>query len=341
MQKRIAILFPAPAGGGSTSLENTRFADTAAALRAAGLEVQAAPYSDEAARDIRTQLLKSDGVLVWVNPIEGDRPRAILNALLAEVADAGVFVSAHPSVIAKMGTKEILYRAREMPWGGDIRHYLTPDQMRADLPARLASIGACVLKQVRGNGGNGVWRVAPARRLFAAVPEAPVLVRHAKRGSAEEEMPLARFLDICAPYFQNGGSMIDQPYQARLADGMIRCYMVHDRVEGFGEQLVNALHPTVAEAGERLYYPPTREDLQPLKERLEREWLPELCRLLGLDRLQLPIIWDADFMYGPRDESGADTYVLCEINVSSVYPFPPSALQPIAKATLARATAGR
>ena len=242
-------------------------------------------------------------------------------------------VSAHPSVIAKMGTKEILYRTREMPWGGDVRHYLSAGQMAAELPGRLATTGACVLKQVRGNGGNGVWKVAPSD-----LPAGRVRVRHAKRGSAEEEMPLARFLDICAPYFQAGGSMIDQPYQARLAEGMIRCYMVHDRVEGFGEQLINALHPTVAEPGERLYFPPTRPDFQPLKNRLEREWLPEMCRLLDLDRHRLPVIWDADFMYGPKDAAGADTFVLCEINVSSVYPFPPSALRPIAEATLARVT---
>jgi hypothetical protein len=33
--------------------------------------------------------------------------------------------------------------------------------------------------------------------------------------------------------------MIDQPYQARLIDGMVRCYVVGDTVAGFGEQLVD------------------------------------------------------------------------------------------------------
>jgi hypothetical protein len=51
---------------------------------------------------------------------------------------------------------------------------------------------------------------------------------------------------------------------------------------------------------------------------------------LGLTRDKLPALWDADFLYGPRDERGADTYVLCEINVSSVYPFPDEALAPLA-----------
>ena len=130
--------------------------------------------------------------------------------------------------------------------------------------------------------------------------------------------------------------MIDQPYQARLADGMVRCYMVHDRVAGFGEQLINALHPAVPDPGERLYFPPTRPDFQPLKTMLETDWLPELCRRLDLQPHDLPIIWDADFLYGPKDAAGADTFVLCEINVSSVYPFPDDALKPIAEAASAR-----
>jgi len=43
------------------------------------------------------------------------------------------------------------------------------------------------------------------------------------------------------------------------------------------------------------------------------------------------MLWDADFFYGPKDAEGADTYVLCEINVYSVYPFPDAALAPLAR----------
>ena len=45
----------------------------------------------------------------------------------------------------------------------------------------------------------------------------------------------------------------------------------------------------------------------------------------------LPIIWDADFLYGPRSAAGEDTYVLCEINVSSVMPIPDQAPAEIAR----------
>jgi len=53
----------------------------------------------------------------------------------------------------------------------------------------------------------------------------------------------------------------------------------------------------------------------------------------------LPVLWDCDFLLGPKDAAGQDTYVLCEINASSVSPFPDSAVAPIAAATLARAKA--
>ncbi|MEK9724952.1 MAG: Cj0069 family protein [Rhodospirillaceae bacterium] len=331
MPKKIAILFPADgAADAPVDLSATRYADIAAALRDAGLEVEAAPYADAAVDAVRQRLLGVDGVLVWVNLLDGAGGRVTLNAMLDDVARQGVYVSAHPDVIRKLGTKAILHETRTMAWGSDTRYYRSPDEMRAALPGRLAAFEACVLKQVRGNGGDGVWEVSAD-----AGDAALVRVRHAKRGSVEETMPQDAFLANWAPYFAATGAMIDQPYQPRLADGMTRCYMVHDRVAGFGEQLVNALHPTIPDPGKRLYYPPTRADMQSLKDRLEGDWLPDLCRRMDIDRRSLPAIWDADFLYGPKDAAGADTYILCEVNVSSVYPFPGDALIPMAEAVAA------
>lgn len=56
--------------------------------------------------------------------------------------------------------------------------------------------------------------------------------------------------------------------------------------------------------------------------------------VLGLDRDALPVIWDADFLYGPQTAGGEDTYVLCEVNVSAVWPFPPMAADTVAAAAL-------
>ena len=43
------------------------------------------------------------------------------------------------------------------------------------------------------------------------------------------------------------------------------------------------------------------------------------------------MIWDADFMLGPRSADGTDSYVLGEINVSSVFPIPDEASAEIAR----------
>jgi hypothetical protein len=58
--------------------------------------------------------------------------------------------------------------------------------------------------------------------------------------------------------------------------------------------------------------------------------------VLGIDTTSLPTIRDADFLYGPRTASGEDSYVLCEINVSSVFAIPDQAPPAIAHLTLSR-----
>ena len=63
--------------------------------------------------------------------------------------------------------------------------------------------------------------------------------------------------------------------------------------------------------------------------------------ILGFDPASLPVIWDADFLYGPRDASGEDSYVLCEINVSCVFAIPDQAPAAIARLTLDRSKQGR
>jgi hypothetical protein len=63
---------------------------------------------------VRAQLLQLDGVLVWYNPIEGGRDRSMFDAMLREVAGAGVFVSTHPDIVLMLGTKEVLYTTRHL-----------------------------------------------------------------------------------------------------------------------------------------------------------------------------------------------------------------------------------
>ena len=57
-----------------------------------------------------------------------------------------------------------------------------------------------------------------------------------------------------------------------------------------------------------------------------------LATSVGLPVDQLPLLWDCDFLLGETAPGAGERYVLCEINVSSVSPFPPSAIEPIVAA---------
>jgi hypothetical protein len=333
-KNRVAIVFPASEKElASTRVENTRLAAIGRALQNTGLEVVSAPFRDEIADEIETRLANVNFILVWFNPFEAGSDRSRLNMMLRSLASKGVAVSAHPDVIDKMGTKDVLYNTRNMAWGSDVHRYASVDEMGDGLAKNLKNGLPRVIKQLRGQSGDGVWKICVQDK---STPEI-LAVRHAKRGGSEELMQLEEFISICRAYFDHAGAMIDQAFQPRLHEGMIRCYVVRNQVVGFGEQLVNALYPAPAgrptteapEPGPRLYYPADRSDFQDLKRLRERDWIAQMCDLLKIQPKDLPVIWDADFMLGEKSSSGTDTYVLCEINVSSVYPFPPSALEPI------------
>jgi len=332
--------------GSVPPLPETRFRAVYEPLVSHGATVDLIHFAEEAAGSVHEQLLELDGVLVWIDPITDGRDRSVLDPMLCDVAARGVFVSAHPDVILKMGTKDVLYETRHLPWGTDTRRYPTLDQLRQQLPARLRSSVARVLKQYRGNGGNGVWRVELLSKA-STDSDSVVRVQHGTRGSRVEDMPFAKFIDVCRPYFDGTGHMIDQPYQPRLGDGMIRCYLSCDRVVGFGQQFVTSLLPPppgealVPDPPPRLYYGPERPEFQPLKNLLENDWVAQMQRALDIDRASLPVIWDADFLLGPKTDSGKDTYVLCEINVSSVSPMPEEAAAPLAEAAVIGMLAGR
>jgi glutathione synthase/RimK-type ligase-like ATP-grasp enzyme len=245
-------------------------------------------------------------------------------------------------VILKMGVKEVLYRTKHLGWGTNTHLYLSMAELFATFPRRLRKFGPLVIKQNRGNGGQGVWKVE-------LISEAPtegrrVCVLHAQRGSVPQELPLEDFMALCETYFSSAGCIIDQPFQPRLPEGMIRCYMGVDKVVGFGYQLIKALIPPPpqgpdspeAQPGPRIMHGANAASFQALRKKIEEDWTPQMTATLGIDAASLPIIWDADFLYGTRTASGEDSYVLCEINVSSVFRIPDQAPAAIAQLTLER-----
>ena len=181
-------------------------------------------------------------------------------------------------------------------------------------------------------------------------PRIRVAIRHALRGSRVERLTLGEFVARCDGYFAafgGAGPLIDQPYQDRIGEGMTRAYMAGNRVAGFGHQLVTALAPLPDGSEEtpapppRYYFGPEQPEFQQLRQALESHWISEVQDICGVDTSDLPMIWDADFLLGPKSAAGSDSYVLCEINVSGVFPIPEESIPRLARWTLDQIKARR
>jgi hypothetical protein len=313
-----------------------------AALEALGVTPVQILYAEAAAEQARAQLLGCDGALVWVNPVTDGVDRTQFDALLREVAARGVWVSAHPDVILKMGVKEVLTRTKSLAWGSDTYCYDTVEGFRSQLPVRLAADCVRVLKPNRGNGSQGVMKVEVTSPGPLRADSLLTLVE-ARGDVTETGIRLGDFMDRYDVYLSGGGRLIDQDLQPRVGEGLVRCYMCQDRVAGFSEQFPRTRAPGEAAgapfgmAADKTMHEETAPRFQGLRRRMEAEWTPGLQRLLGIETAELPVLWDADFFYGPKTPGGEDSFVLCEINVSCVAPFPSTAAPRIAAAARDRA----
>jgi hypothetical protein len=278
-----------------------------AAFAAEGVTAEPVIYTDETADAVAAQLRVLDGVLVWVNPIEAGKDRSRLDAVLRATP---AWVSAHPDVIARLATKRVLVETQQVGWAPGARLLASV----AELPQ-----GTIVLKQLYGMGGIGVWKVDVAGD--------DLVVQAASSDRPPARMTRAAFAEgVQWP-------LVGQPYQARLPEGMIRAYLTHDRVVGFTHQYARGLMPPGPDDRPRtkVFEPPDTPRFRSLRRRLEDEWVPRMQSVLGLPTHDLPVIWDADFLFGDGDAE----YVLCEINASSTFAFPEFAMPGVARAALA------
>ena len=110
-------------------VETCKLRGVFAAFAELGVAAEPVVYSDDAVDAVRGQVAALDGLLVWVNPIEQGLDRSTLDPLLRDAAAAGVYVSAHPDAIRRMGTKEVLVDTRSMSWSADTHVYRSVDEM--------------------------------------------------------------------------------------------------------------------------------------------------------------------------------------------------------------------
>lgn len=337
-RQQVAVLWRGnPALGSSDVQRDIRYPAIVDALTQEGMAVRLLVYLDAEVDRARDVLDNSRAVLVWADPISADGNRSMLDEILRDAAGAGTRIYTHPDVILKMGTKDVLYDTRELTWSQDVRRYATHHVFKDQFPAVLAAGQPRVLKQHRGNGGIGVWKVEVVGNdgIGRDPGGAIVRIQHAApRDGTFEEMSLRDFFEMMQPYFDGTGHLIDQAFATRVREGMVRAYIVKNQVVGFARQYADrgdqGCEPVPAV---RVFGVPAAKTMldvdQPefvnLRRRLEREWIPGLQRLVGVSDAELPLLWDTDFLFGPKDNLGSDTYLLCEINVSCVSPFPGAA----------------
>ena len=151
----IALMIFGEPGSPRNALTEEKYKKLAAHLIEKGFDVDSVLYHDPFLANWK-KILPYNAILVWVNPIEQQGDRKILDALLMNLSAQGCFVSAHPDTILKMGTKEVLYKIRETEFGGDTKLYDSFDDFKERF---LNKPGIRILKQYRGNGGDGVFKV--------------------------------------------------------------------------------------------------------------------------------------------------------------------------------------
>jgi hypothetical protein len=51
-------------------------------------------------------------------------------------------------------------------------------------------------------------------------------------------------------------------------------------------------------------YPPGEPGFARLRGLVEQDWVPGMQAILGLETDSLPVLWDADFLFGPKTPRG-------------------------------------
>jgi hypothetical protein len=317
----IAILVFGEAHSIRNALEEEKYKNLAIAFREDGFDISSVIYNDTIADQLSTELLRHDAILVWVNPIEQGNNRNKLDALLVQLFKDGCFVSTHPDVILKIGTKDVLYKTREMEFGGDVKLYHSFEDFKERFLAEQKPPATRILKQYRGNGGEGVFKIDSTE-----LKQNKITVTHAKNGDEERTPTPDDFFNEFKIYFDDGGVLIDQPWNGNITNGMVRCYLTGTKVSGFGYQEVNALCPN-KKPGKRYYFSEDCGLFQDLRKIMENKWVPQLQQITETKNEMMPVIWDADFFINHiNTEKTSEKYTLCEINVSCVSPFPESCI---------------
>jgi hypothetical protein len=198
----------------------------------------------------------------------------------------------------------------------DTYAYYTLTDLQEKFPAALTT-GPRVLKQNRGSQGSGIWlvKVADESKDQPINDETSIECTEMSDNHVEHRK-LGEFMQFCEQYLVgDNGQLVDMPFLPRIVEGEIRIFLI-------GEKPAFIVHKKPAEG----QVSATLGSGAEYKYQTEAEW-PELMDAfrVGLETakeklggINSPLIWTADFILGPKDADGNDTYILGEFNASCV-----------------------
>ena len=160
--KSIALILYGDNNSTRNALTEDNFKPLADFLIESGINVESVLYHSSKAKQLKTELERFDAVLSWVNPkerIERGTDNLNLDDILLSISKKGVFVSTHPEIILKIGTKRVLYTTRNMDWGGDIELYADYADFEKRFVSSLDKSSVRILKQYRGESGRGIFKI--------------------------------------------------------------------------------------------------------------------------------------------------------------------------------------
>lgn len=278
-------------------------------------------YKDENRGEIyRHTIEKADAYISRVNP--GNLPDEIgYFQMLRELVNHGVEGLPHPDAMTAYGAKNSVEKLKGtaiVP--EDVYTYYDFDTLKEEFPKSLKK-GVRVLKQNRGSTGEGIWRVEVKdidNYKKGSIPLSAKLKLTEARDNHTEEKTLQEFLEFCIKYLEGtNGMLLDMPFLERITEGEIRVLMLRDSV-------VNIVHKKPAETKDAF----SATLFSGAKYRYDKpEQWPELVEVVKkslkdiqgrLGNYDLPLIWTADFILDTDKKTGADKYVLGEINASCV-----------------------
>jgi hypothetical protein len=330
--KSIALVLYGDNNSTKNAFTEEKYKALADSLLESGFNVESVLYNDSKADFLEKDLLRFNAVLVWVNPVEQGFDRSRLDTLLINIAKNGVFISTHPEIILKIGTKKVLYSTRSMDWGGDIEIYTEYNDFENSFLTSLTNSNIRVLKQYRGNGGNGVFKV-----YYDDANKNNICIVHASNANEKHILSKDEFHKEFSKYFENNGLLINQQWSKGITNGMVRCYLTGNKVSGFGYQESVALCPysndddsKIRPTSGRFYFTEYCGMFQDLRQIMESKWIPQLQEIHSISDELMPLLWDIDlFINDVNTMETEKKYTICEINVSCVSPFPPSCINHI------------